>query len=178
MSSDHSAVMPGDPDAGAVVPYHPASPAPRNAPPAVNIVVRSNWAPVTEADKIRAMRAMNGDCRKAGDVIGEELHLTHYLAHPVILTDQATGELLQKERVVLVTANAGNVACVSDGVVSSLRMLCSLWGEGPWAPAVKVKIVQQTTAKGRRVFKLDVLGRAEAPAQQEESKRGGTRRIG
>lgn len=88
------------------------------------------------------------------DVQGTEFCVTDAIMHTCQLADRQTGELVTKVRTILITDDGTSIGFVSTGVVNSLRDLMGLYGQLPWKPGRRLRVVQRTTSGGNRVYNL------------------------
>lgn len=89
------------------------------------------------------------------DMIGKSIELVHLVAHKVTLTNPETGEAKDAIRLILIDKNGAGFHCVSEGILTSLKMLTSVLDrKPPFDPPLKVTPKQVNTQGGRRVFKL------------------------
>ncbi len=86
-------------------------------------------------------------------VIGQEISIRHVLVHEVNMVDDKTGEVTVVPRSVLL-CDEGIYQATSWGVLDSLKLLAAVYGSPEWTPALKVRVTQVTTRKGRRTFTL------------------------
>lgn len=74
----------------------------------------------TRKSKIAIFNAVNGADESVADHIGEVLDIVNVVAHPVELTDEETGEIINCLRTVLVDKNGKTYTAVSQGITSAL----------------------------------------------------------
>ena len=72
------------------------------------------------------------------------------------MTDNATGEITQRNRIVLITPKGDAYGCTSTGVETSMKNLFSIVGCPPWNPAIKFEVVKK---QGRNGYKFTSLQR-------------------
>lgn len=103
----------------------------------------------TRKSKIRIYNAVNSADGKLSDHIGEVLEVEDVVAHPVMLVDEETGELIPCLRTVLVTTDGKTYAAVSQGITNSLNKIFGIVGMPSWkVDPVKMKIRQVKTRNG------------------------------
>lgn len=109
----------------------------------------------TREQRYQILALIEGECIKGSDVIGSDLLLWHYIAHPVTMTDEETGETADGVRLILLQPDGPPVAFVSLGVLQSIaRIQKAEQRSMPFNPPVKV-VLRQVKGKGaRRVYKL------------------------
>lgn len=112
----------------------------------------------TRPGKIKLYNALNTS-EKLIDHINEELVVTDVAAYPVELMDEDIGEVFNALRTVLITKDNKSYACVSQGVLNSLKRIFALVGMPPWDDKEALTIVprlQQTRNKDRKVTVLEI----------------------
>lgn len=144
------------------------------ADPANASGVASN-IPLTGRDGL----AMAMRCTSQPTVPGEEcvrvpFSVKYYYAHAVELTDQRTGEVQSKVRLVFVNPEGETTSFASDGVLDSLDMIRRFLGDGPYDPPLKIKAVKVATRRGNTVTKLELV--ENAPLDQPPANSGRPRR--
>lgn len=82
---------------------------------------------------------------------------TYYYAHPVEMEVGDTGEMGRQTRVILIDSDLATVSFVSQGVVSSMDLILTHLGQGPWTTPVMMALRKKKTGKGRQVYSLEVL---------------------
>lgn len=112
------------------------------------------WTSLPEDKPAKILQAMQGDSIPLANVLGKTLTVQHILAHRVELVDEETGEIDEGGRIVLLTTDGKQYACVSKGVLASLKAIMHYYGTPPWDKGLKLKVVQASTRGARRVFKL------------------------
>lgn len=100
---------------------------------------------------------MIGDAQRVEDYLGKPIDLVHVIMHKATVT-AADGSEMEVLRTILVDKKGAGFAAVSQGVVSSLRLILgALDRRPPFDPPLKVQVEQKSTKGGRRVYKLRVL---------------------
>lgn len=108
--------------------------------------------------KISILSAMT-NTKPLDEQMGKELAVSHFVVQEVEMTDEETGELRGVPRVILVTDKGDAYHAISQGIYSSLKNITAILGmpeEGHWP--VKVKVEQEKTRKGFKVFVLKITG--------------------
>lgn len=105
-------------------------------------------------DKIKVYNAMNDNEAAIGDMVGKTIEVTDVVAFPVQMVDDATGELIDLVRVVLVDRDGKSYGSVAKGISSSIQKIVGVVGHAPWTPAIKVKPIEKKTRAG---FKTLIL---------------------
>lgn|SRR5438552_7847459 len=105
--------------------------------------------------RLMVLSILEADSRPMSELIGQEIYFGDYIFHPVELENPDTGEIAEGIRTVLIQPEGLPVACVSVGVLQSIKRIVSqMRSLPPYDPPVKVRVIQKTTRQGRRTFKL------------------------
>lgn len=106
----------------------------------------------TRKSQVAIYNAINGADESVSDHINEVLEIVNVVAHPVTLTDEETGEIVEALRTVLIDKNGKAYVAVSGGIANALSRIMSIIGEpvnGAWEKEpVKMKIKQVKTRNG------------------------------
>lgn len=106
----------------------------------------------TRKSQVAIYNAINGADESVSDHINEILEIVNVVAHPVTLTDEETGEIVEALRTVLIDKNGKAYVAVSGGIANALSRIMSIIGEptnGAWEKEpVKMKIKQVKTRNG------------------------------
>ena len=117
--------------------------------------VETSLPAVTAADRSAVLSVIEGETQSGESLVGEVIHLGHYVLHPVTLVDQITGEEVTAVRTILPQPDGGAVAFVSLGIIKSLGRIAWAVGKSPpYDPPLRVKLVSRGTGNGRRTYKL------------------------
>lgn len=108
----------------------------------------------SDEGKATLLMALQGENASLGDMIGEEIEISHLVVHNVEVLDEDTGELLERDRIVIVQPDGTMLSAVSQGIRKSVQLLCALYRLPPYDPPLRVKIVQTNTKRGRRLYQL------------------------
>lgn len=101
------------------------------------------------ASKARIFNAVNSPDKKISDCIGETILLKDIVAHPVILTDEETGEAVDAMRMVLVDVDGISYEAVSGGLANAVQRILQIFGQPEtWAEPIPVKPIQKGTRNG------------------------------
>lgn len=114
----------------------------------------------TRADKMRVFNAINSPDARVSDFIGKEIDLVHVVAHPITLTDENTGEIIDALRVVLVDKNGKSYEAVSGGIANAVQRILQIFGQPEeWENPIKVEPVSKATRNGtNKVTTLKIIG--------------------
>lgn len=112
----------------------------------------------TDDERLAVLRLIEGECAEGGSLIGSQFYLSDYVAHPVQITNEETGEIVDAIRCLLPQPEGPPIKFVSVGVLKSIGRICSaLRRAPPFDPPLLVKLVQQAVKGGKRTFKLQVV---------------------
>lgn len=109
----------------------------------------------TPKERGDVLNILEGECIKASDVINNTFEFTDYIAHPVTLVNEETGETADAIRLILLGPDTPPISFCSLGVLKSLQRI--VWQRGqqpPFDPPARVKLKQVSTRGARRTFKL------------------------
>lgn len=92
------------------------------------------------------------------DQVGKTVHLENYVIQPVTLTDRATGEVRDANRIVLM-CEEGNFGCASTGIETALRNLVTAMKRfpAPWKPGLAIKIEKQQGTNGYKFTTFSIV---------------------
>jgi len=94
------------------------------------------------------------DTLQLSELLGKgPIKVRHVTVHMVTLTGE-DGQQSIARRTVLTDTKGVNYACVSDGVIGSLQQLAAVFGDPPWEEGLAVKVIQNNTRHGFRVYRL------------------------
>ena len=111
----------------------------------------------TQADRLAIYDAVsNSD--SLDDMIGKVIAITDVVIQPVEMTDNATGEVRNMCRIVLICEDGKAYGCTSSGVATSIQNLFGIVGMPPWNPAIKMV---PTKLQGRNGYKFTTLALAK-----------------
>lgn len=141
------------------------------------VMVREDFAPTTMLDslmnpennffcsieddgskksKIAIYNAINSAEKSIADMIGKTIEIADVVAHPITITDEQTGEIVETLRTVIIDKNGVAYQAVSGGINNSLQKLFSIFGMPSWKKdPVKVEVKQVATRNG--VNKVNTL---------------------
>ena len=116
----------------------------------------------TRKSAIAIYNAINSADESLGDHIGDVIEVVNIVAHPVEVTDEQTGEIIEALRTVLIDKKGKSYVAVSQGITNSLSRIFSLIGtpdNGAWEKEpVKMKIKQVKTRNGNNKVNTIELG--------------------
>lgn len=120
-----------------------------------NFAVETTLPQVTDADRARILDIIECESIRGQDILGSVIMLSEYVMHPITLENPESGEVVDAVRTLLVQPEGPPIQFVSTGILKSIARIA--WKERrnpPFDPPVKVKLVQKSTGKGRRTYKL------------------------
>jgi hypothetical protein len=112
--------------------------------------------PKTDLDRARVMASLQGIIPKLGDNIGYSMAVTDIALQKVEVTNKDTGEVLPAVRSVLFTGDGKSYSAVSDGVRTSIGVLCNMYGYPPWSPPLPLVMRQVNLSSGHRMYILEL----------------------
>lgn len=111
----------------------------------------------TQADRLAIYDAVsNSD--SLDDMVGKTIAITDVVIQPVEMSDNATGEVRNMNRIVLICEDGKAYGCTSSGVETSIKNLFGIVGMPPWIPAIKMVPTKQ---QGRNGYKFTTLALAK-----------------
>lgn len=111
----------------------------------------------TRASAVKIYNAINNKGESLDDHKGEVLEIVNVAAHPVSLTDENTGEVVDALRMVVIDKNGKNYDAVSQGIASSFQKIFAIVGPAPYDPPLKIKVVEQKTRKGFKTNTIELV---------------------
>ena len=136
------------PQAGAIVPLRQTMAGPRDD-------YWASWPVATAADRVAVYNARNREAGKLEAHLNQTILVRGVIAHHAEIESE-TGELQTCVRCIFLLVDGNTIACVSGGVVQSVRDLITNLGEGPWEPPLPIIPRQLSTRKGHRLYKLEL----------------------
>lgn len=111
----------------------------------------------TRESAVKIYNAINNKGESLDDHKGEVIEVVNVAAHPVSLTDENTGEVVEALRMVIIDKNGKNYDAVSQGIASSFQKIFSIVGPAPYTPPLKIKVVEQKTRKGYKTNTIELV---------------------
>lgn len=108
--------------------------------------------------------ATGAACKDGMDIVNQSFGLVYWFCHEATIDTDDKGTI-QAVRTVIMDKTGNAFGFVSEGIYNSLRLLVAAMGPGPYDPPLMVKIVQQQTRKGHRLYSIE-----PAPKRHPESK--------
>jgi len=94
------------------------------------------------------------DTVQLSEMLGKgPIKIVHVTVHLITLTGE-DGSQSAARRTVLTDTKGVNYAAVSEGVIGSLQQLAAVFGNPPWEDGLAVKVIQNNTRHGFRVYRL------------------------
>jgi hypothetical protein len=109
----------------------------------------------TPENRSKILEILDGEVMRYQDVVNSVFNLADFIAYPIKMVAKDTGELIDAIRLILIDDQGNAVSTCSPYVIDSLHRIG--WAQGkmpPWEPPIPVKLAQQSTREGNRVFKL------------------------
>lgn len=97
--------------------------------------------------------ATGGACRKFDDMPKGGIDLRYWFCHRVEMVAK-TGEIMTPIRTVLITKDGDAYSFVSDGIARELDTLRSLFGDGPYADPMAIKVEKIPTRNGGHTYSM------------------------
>lgn len=88
------------------------------------------------------------------DMVGKTITISDVILQPTEVADNATGELENRTRIVLITPEGDAYGCMSTGVETSIKNLFGIVGTPPWEPAITMEVAKK---QGRNGYKFTSL---------------------
>lgn len=112
----------------------------------------------TKQDKVRIYNAISNPANALSDCKGEILEIKDVIAHYVQMESmEDTGEIITAPRIVLIDKEGATYACVSTGIMQSLKQIFMLFGTPTWEDPVKVKVIEKKGRKGYKFLSLELV---------------------
>ena len=108
-----------------------------------------------QEDRLKIYKAFNNS-KPLEDMIDKVISVEHVIIQPVTVSDMATGEPKEANRIVLIDAKGNAYGCTSSGVETSIRNLFGIVGPAPWNPPLKVKPTKNKGRKGYNFTSLEI----------------------
>lgn len=103
-------------------------------------------------------RCNSGDVQIGNECIGENIQLVRWCVHKVQLAGDTPGEVLDRDRLVIESADGGLYSSLSPYCLDGLSLIVESLGPGPYDPPVTVHFSRTKTRQGRSVLLLIVGG--------------------
>ncbi len=107
--------------------------------------------------KIAIYNAINNKGESLDDYKNKVLEVVDVAAHPVSLTDENTGEVVDALRMVVIDKDGKNYDAVSQGIASSFQKIFAIVGPAPFNPPLKIMVVEQKTRKGFKTNTIELV---------------------
>ena len=107
----------------------------------------------------RALTLGENKADSLSDLVGKgPIAVKNWYLKKVEIIDPATGEVQEPIRTVLYTDDGRILACTSNGIAKSMAGIISVFGVGPYDPAIKVEVIEVTTARKFKMLTLIPAG--------------------
>ena len=107
----------------------------------------------TLSDPKQIIAAMN-DTLPMTDLKDKPAKFVDVIIHKATVMGEGDEEPTDVRRTVLISDKGVNYAAVSEGVISSIEQISSLYGPPPWDPPLKLKLIEKQTRRGYRTYRL------------------------
>lgn len=109
---------------------------------------------MTMDERLKIFNAVN-NAFALEDIINTPIKISNVIIQPVETVDRATGEQMQRNRIVLICEDGAAYGCMSTGVETALRNLFAIVGNpDEWEHAITMKPVK---VQGKNGFKFTTL---------------------
>lgn len=115
----------------------------------------------TDGGKIATWNARADEGIKIGNMIGKDIDIANLVLYPATVVDVISGEVKKFVRIAIVNPDGQTFVGGSEGILKDLAALSSIFGRPPYNPPLRVQPIQVSTASGRRLYRLKVIGRVE-----------------
>ena len=109
----------------------------------------------TQEDRLDIYEAVSNS-EPLDDMAGKTVEVENVIIQPVEVVDNATGEMIERNRIVLITPEGKAFGTISTGVETSMKNLFGIVGCPPWNPSIKFDVVKK---QGRNGYKFTTLQR-------------------
>lgn len=104
--------------------------------------------------RMRAL-ACGAACKGFDDMPEGGIELKWWYVHRVEMVAQQTGEVIEPFRVVLMTPEQHCYGFVSEFMVRELDGIREMFGEGPYDPPLKIRVVKAKSRKGFNFYSIE-----------------------
>lgn len=111
----------------------------------------------TVEGKMQALKAMSSPTVPNEELRVNTFKMVNVFIHTILLTDEKTGEQQECRRTVLFDDQGRTTAFVSDGIITGIENIVTLFGPPPWDPAIPVRTKQSKTRRGYNVLNLEIV---------------------
>ena len=122
-----------------------------------NGIVVCSYRPDDHAQKTLLLRAMVTSDYRAQEAIGSEISVQHVVAYHDEIVSEETGEVVPCVRTVLVDENGERLATVSQYAFRTVLQAIKVYGNPPWNPPHRFRMVERKSRKDRRYLILDPI---------------------
>lgn len=96
------------------------------------------------------------DSKSLDDMVGKVINVENVIIQPVEMEDNKTGELVNRNRIVIIDDKGEAYGCTSTGIETSMKNLFGIVGMPPWTPAIAMEVIKK---QGRNGYKFNSLKR-------------------
>lgn len=116
----------------------------------------------TTEDKVKIFNAMNNPDKKLSECINEVLAIKDVYLEKTLISvkddaGNATGEVNEAIRVVLIDENGVSYQSLASGVIQAVSRLVMLFGKPTWEDPIKIKVLQKSVGQKNRTFTFELV---------------------
>lgn len=111
----------------------------------------------TAAEKAILFKAMNNPEKRIADCINQVINAKDVVAEMIEIAHQETGEFEIVPRIVIIDDKGVGYQAVSTGIFSAMKKLIAVYGPPTWQDPIKLKILQISRSKDRKILTFDVV---------------------
>lgn len=114
--------------------------------------------PRTERDYATLQRILGRSDKLISDLVGQEFAVVHVSIQRCQVRSQATGDMMEAARLVLVGADGVTASSTGSVLVSSFLRFALIIGEPPYDPPLRIKFKSISLRSGGKGVDFDYLG--------------------
>lgn len=107
--------------------------------------------------KILLFRAMQSSDKTAENEVNKPFNLVNYVIHSAEMVSRNDGELIELERLVMITDANVTISTASVSIIRGLKMLLALYGKAPFVPPIRVVIKSHPGKVSNKFLTLELL---------------------
>lgn len=105
---------------------------------------------MTNEEKVNLFNVLTNADTKLSDTVNTVISCENVLFTTGSTTNTETGEVEERERVIVIDTDGQSYHSMSAGLVGSFKNLCLVFGDPKeWATPIDVKVVKKETKKGQ-----------------------------
>jgi len=121
----------------------------------------------SQADRELLFKARHGQTQDLSNWIDKTINVRAVIAHWASTVNSKTGELDEFPRIVLIAGDGTCWESFSVGIRDCVRDLVFTFGQGPWEPALMLRVYTIKTKQPSPLQKLEYIGRADVAKPPE-----------